>query len=487
MFYIITSIVIALVITLYCVLNYCVFKNNEKFKQITNKILKVAVVIYAVMMLLAVLLPDAFKLSFSQEELANETYPIGYELTRWFCIVSFITLPVAVFYNNRTIRNVAIYFGVAISIVQIYYYSQYLQDFTSMAGRGLNSIPVISQGFKEFLINPIFRSICFGLVICLQILIPVVLAVNDKHVFNFKNGKEYMYFFISLPFLILSSIPIYVPQHLFGYSSILLYAYSLTHFGWIFLVVCELIILYFLFRKQSLDTKMVLLFILSLSLIMQYLEMFSAISINIERLPFQLCNLGAFFILISLITKNRKLFNFTVIINVVGVIIAIAKPDFLGDGLFYLYNMHFIFEHTNVLIIPVLALSFGVFPRLDKKALFDCLLGFTIYFVCALFLGTMFNFIATVTENNFWYANYLFMFNGNKAADLLGDWILALFTPVNIGRVVLYPIIQLIIYCVFLGICVLLFFGIQLIYKIKDKIVANKKTALESETEQKLD
>lgn len=113
---------------------------------------------------------------------------------------------------------------------------------------------------------------------------------------------------------------------------------------------------------------MLVLYILALSLLMQYNQMFGAISINIERLPFQLCNIGSYLILVALITKSKKIFNFTVIVNVVGVRFALAVPDLDGEGLFYLYNMHFILEHTNVLVVPILALLLNIFPRLDKKS-----------------------------------------------------------------------------------------------------------------------
>ncbi len=472
MFYIILSILIAIVLATYCILNFCVFKNNQKFKVITNKVLKIMVIVYVCLMLLSLLLPDAFALSRSAEELANENINYGYAVLRWLAMINFVVLPIAVFYKNRTIRNIAIYFGIALTIAQICFYSHYIADFTSVDGRGLNSISVISQPFKNFLIDKTFRSIWFGLILFIQLLVPVVLAINEKHVFNFKSGKEYLYFFLTLPFIILSATPIYAPQHLFGYSSIIFDAYNWVHICWFLAVIIEIIALYFIFRKQTEENKMVLLFVLSLSLIMQYLQMFSAISINIARLPFQLCNLGAFFILISLITKNKKLFNFTVIINVIGVLFALASPDVDGEGLFYLYNMHFIFEHTNVLVVPILALSFGIFPRLDKHALFDCLIGFTLYFVCALLLGTIFNVIATKTGNTFWAANYLFMFDGEKAAKLI-PFTKALFDiKFNIGKAVVYPVIQLVIYLVFMLICTILYFIIKLIYLIKDKVSA---------------
>ena len=482
MFYLILSIVIAVLMATYCILRFCVFKGNEKFAKVINKILKISVVVYACLMLVSLILPDAFALSYSKEDLASMPARYGYAIVRWFSMVSFICLPIAVFYKNRTIRNIAIYFCTIMTIVQICFFKQYLIDFTSTAGRGLNSISVISDGFKQFLINPIFRSIWFGILMCLQLVIPVILAIQERHVFEFKNKKEYFNFFITLPFMILSALPIYVLQHLFGYTNLIFEAYGIVHFAWIFLIVCEIIALYFIFRKRSEETKMVLLLVLSLSLIMQYLQMFSAISINVARLPFQLCNLGSFFILFSLITKNKHLFNFTVIINVIGVLFALASPDLDNKGLFYLYNMHFILEHGNVMVIPLLALLFGIFPRLDKTALKDCLIGFTIYFVCVWTLGTMFNAIALKTGNDFWAANYLFMFDASKAIKLLGDGVGKLFVSFKIGYGTFYPVIQLVIYAVFMAVCTLLWLSIQLIYKLKD-IGKNKKQKLASASE----
>lgn len=483
MFYWILPLIMAVLISTFCILKFCVFKENEKFAKLTYKILKISAIVYVCLMLVSVLLPDAFALCYSKEDLAGMPARYGYAIVRWFSMAVYVCLPLAVFFKNRTIRNISIYFGTILTIVQICMFGEYISDFTSTAGRGLNSIPVISEGFKQFLINPTFRSIWFGILLCLQLVIPVVLAIQEKYVFAFKDKKEYMFFFIALPCIILSSTPIYVLQHLFGHTNLIFDAYGIVHFGWIFLLIGEIVALYYIFRKQSEETKMVLLFVLSLSLIMQYLQMFSAISINIERLPFQLCNLGSFFILLSLITKNKHLFNFTVIINVIGVLFALVSPDLDGEGLFYLYNMHFILEHSNVLVIPLLALLFGIFPKLDKTALKDCLIGFTIYFVCAWALGTTFNAIALKTANGFWKANYLFMFDASKAVKLLGDGIGKLFVSFKIGNGTFYPVIQLIIYAVFMVVCVLLWLAIQLVYKLKN-IKKNKKLAVAGANEE---
>lgn len=468
MFYAILISVFVVLIGLYCTLKWTVFKDNEKFKVVMEKILKVSVIVYCSLIFVSIFLPDGFTISLN-ESVAGQGDK-GYAIVRWFSLINFIVLPLSVFYKNRTIRNLAIYFGIAISVASIFFYPQFLADFTSTSGKGINSIPNLAEGIKNFLINGTFRSVFFGLTILLQLVIPVVLAIEEKHIFNFKDKKEYMYFFISLPLVLLSVIPIYVPQHLFGYSNVIFSAYSLPHILWLIAVVAEIIILYFVFKKKSYETKMILLFVLALSLILQYNQMFGAISFSMKRLPLQLCNLGSYFVLLSLITKNKKLFNFTVIINVVGVIFALAMPDLDNKGFFYLYNMHFILEHTNVMVVPILALLFGIFPRLDKHALRDCLVGFSIYFVSVFAIGTIFNAVAKATGNSFYEVNFLFMFLPKETIDVVGFVDVLFDINFEIGYGTFYPIVQLIVLCAFLVICTILYFAIRLIYKLNDLI-----------------
>ena len=474
MFYLFTFLSIALVLTGFILAKRFV-KNKEKFDNIIWKTLKISVVVFCVISFLTILLPDAFALCFDNEALTLSYKEVSFAIVRWFSTLSFIMLPIAVFFKSRTIRNIVIYFCSIMTIVSICYYPAYLEVFTSTMGRGINSIPVVSESVKQFLINPIFRSIIFGLINVLALSIPVVLAIQEKHIFNFKSGKEYLNFFLVLIFSLLGCVPIYVPQHIFGYSNILFDVGSVAHILWIVSVIAEIIVLYFVFRKKDSETKRIVCLVMSLALILQYNQMFSAISINIARLPLQLCNIGSFLILFSLIFKNRKIFNFTVIVNVVGVLFALAMPDLDGEGLFYLYNMHFILEHTNVIIVPILALLYGLFPRLDKKALKHYLIGFAIYFVAVWILGTMFNAIALSSGNDFWSANYLFMFDQATAAGFI-EFLGSLFNPAwTIGKITIYPIIQLTVFVVFNVLCLIVFFTIQLIYKIKDKITKKKK------------
>lgn len=475
MFYLFTFLALAMLISGY-VTAKCLVKNKEKFSSIVSKTLKITVVVYCVILFLSIFLPDAFALCINEENLIFDFKNISFAIVRWFTTLSFIMLPLAVFYKNRTIRNIAIYFCSLMTLISMFYYPAYLEAFTSTAGRGLNSISVLSPAFKSFLINPIFRSFVLGLTIVLGLSIPVILAVEEKHLFNVKNVKEWLNFGLVLVFSIFGCLPIYVPQHLFGYSNIIFDAWTLPHIIWILSVIVEIVALYFIFRRKDAEVKHLVCMVMSLALLLQYNQMFSAISINIARLPLQLCNIGSFLVLFSLIFKNKIIFNFTVIVNVVGVLFALAMPDLDGEGLFYLYNIHFILEHTNVIIVPILALLFGLFPRLDKKAFKHYLIGFIIYFASVWLLGTIFNSVALSTGNDFWNANYLFMFDQEVAAGFIG-FLGALFNPVwRIGNFAIYPLMQLVVFVIFNVICLIVFFTIQLIYLVKDKIYKKKAT-----------
>jgi len=137
--------------------------------------------------------------------------------------------------------------------------------------------------------------------------------------------------------------------------------------------------------------------------------------------------------------------------------------------------MHFIFEHTNVIVVPILALLLKEFGRLDKKSLLNFFLGFLIYFVLVFILGTIFNGVQAKTGNDFWHANYLFMFDQETAAEFI-PFLGSLFDiNFSIGIFTFYPIMLLVVYVVFNIICFVVFFTIQLIYLIRNKIINKKK------------
>lgn len=99
-----------------------------------------------------------------------------------------------------------------------------------------------------------------------------------------------------------------------------------------------------------------------------------------------------------------------------------------------------------------------------------------------LILGTLFNGIATHTNNNFYSANYLFMFDQKTSSELVGLFGKLFNTQFRLGIFTFYPVVQPIVYLVFNLICCAIFGVIQLIYFTKDKLI--KKDSLSSESDE---
>lgn len=476
-FYLTFFILVALIFISYSALRRSA--DGGTLARAVSKALKVASATYCVLAILSILLPDAFLLSYNADELISRTpRELGFAILRWFAALAFAILPLSVFFDSRKIRSIALGFCLPVSLVSVVCAPVYLEYYTSELGRGLRSVSVLSEEFKAFLINPDFRGAVLGFQLALEVCIPILLALNTNFKLSFSSARDALSTLGTLCLCLLSCVPIYVPQHLFGYTDIIFEAGSVPHIAWLCGVALEIVVLTRIFRHRERGEKRLLCLFLSLCLLMQYCQMFGAISVNLKRLPLQLCNIGAFLILAVLISENRHLFNFMIIVNVVGVVLALAVPDLAGKGLFYLYNMHYVFEHTNVLVIPVLCLTLDLFPKPDRKTLRDCLIGFTGYFVTVLTLGTAFNAVAAKTGKSFYSANYMFMFDQKTAAGLIKPLGELFDTQIHLGDyAVLYPVAQTTVYLVFATLCVLMYFALRLACEVAQKARDKQKSA----------
>jgi uncharacterized membrane protein YwaF len=201
------------------------------------------------------------------------------------------------------------------------------------------------------------------------------------------------------------------------------------------------------------------------ALMMQFSQMFTATAeLNLMKLPLQLCNLGSYLALIMLAKKSDKIFHFTLIVNVVGAAIAFCVMDISTDAshISRLWVVHYIVEHTKVLAIPVLSLVLRIFKPIEKRSIKHFSIGFTTYYLFVFVFGTISNGIYRMLEGqhiqNFFYTNFLFMFDQEKAGDLVG-FLEPLFDigVIRIGTFEIYPVIQLLVYVVFMTVCLSLY------------------------------
>ena len=129
-------------------------------------------------------------------------------------------------------------------------------------------------------------------------------------------------------------------------------------------------------------------------------------------------------------------------------------------GVAYVMNIHYIFEHTVVILAPILCATLGVFPKLNNKHVIDFILGFTVYFGFVLLVGGIFTGLAERGGANadYWNCNYLFMFNKEESVAILG-FVGPLFdVKIKLFDFFTLSLVQLVVYAVFAAICTGVFF-----------------------------
>ena len=287
--------------------------------------------------------------------------------------------------------------------------------------------------------------------------IPIVLQVKEKHIFNVKDKKEWIHFLVGIPLILLQVMPVYIPQSLLGYTAVGI------HTPWMIIIVIETIALYYFFRFKSYDTRYQLVLFLTLVLFYHYDSLYLQ-GFSIPRLPIQLCNMAAYFYMIAVIFKSKKMFNFCYIVNMVGTLIAILAPD-LNDGPLGFWNMHYMFEHMLVFIIPVLCAALRLFPRVDKKALKHMFVGFVLYFVFCLTSGVLLNAYAT---NEFNRVNYFYLFSLDKATSYVPFIKFVDKFPIVINGFTFYPVLMAIIFVSFLALCFVWYWLTQKLFAMND-------------------
>ena len=142
----------------------------------------------------------------------------------------------AVFFKNRFFRNFACYICLPFAVLSTVFFNDYMAYFLSPEGKGLKLVPWI-------------RYVYFIIELTFAMVIPVLLQIKEKHVFNFKDKKEIIYFFVGIPLIFLQVMPIYLPQSLLGYTAVGI------HKPWMIIIAIEIIGLYYFFRFKSLYSR----------------------------------------------------------------------------------------------------------------------------------------------------------------------------------------------------------------------------------------
>ena len=190
-------------------------------------------------------------------------------------------------------------------------------------------------------------------------------------------------------------------------------------------------------------------------------------------MPFQLCNIAAVFYLITLIFKSEKMYHVVLVINFVGAVIAVALCDStyvdgVPAGALYCMNIHYMVEHTKVLLIPLLMGVFKLFNPLKLKHLRHTLVGYSIYFASVMLIGVVCNGLQLQLNNDYFGCNFFFMFNRDAATRLVGDWVGFVFdAKITLFNYYSLTLANVFVYLVFMIICILFFMLFYAFFKDK--------------------
>ena len=453
---------------LVCVGLLYIFKGKEDDK--FNTILKILTIVYCAVGFCRFLLTDSFIFVINGGVLDYVKYEktdILQSILRWGYYVNYAALPVAIFYSGRFFKNVVSYFCLPFSVLSAIFFDDFMVYFLEKNSHG-------------FALTPTVRYIYFILELVLAIAIPVLMQIRGKHVFDIKNKKEVIDFLMGLPAVILICVPVYLPQSLFGYKNMAPKDGGDFHIIWMAALLVVTIGLYYLFRFKCRESRMELCMFLAILLFFHHQSLYLQ-GINITRLPFQLCNIAAYFYLIALVFNLKKFFHFAFIANIVGAIIAIVMPDF-SIGAVSFFNMHYVIEHSLDIMVPAMVMGLRIFPRVDKRSLKYTAIGFTIYFIFVFIIGTLFN----GYNEEFWritgepIVNYFFMFDPEKAIDFFPILTTVLENSVvQIGRFTVIPIMVGVIYVAFSLLCFVFYLVVRFSYQLEDDHLALRGSSID--------
>ena len=453
------SIIILLISAASLLIAHRLLINNKRKDDITSYIMKAMAIALVALGIFRYFLSDAFV-----EVATSPLYAPQQSVARWLYYIGYAILPISVFSDSRLFRNLSTVVCLPASILSTLLFDDTMKYFLMPEGGGF-TLPIP------------MRYIVYIAELSLAILIPLMTLLLRGHKVNFKDRREVASTVIAIPAMLTVMMPVYIPQSLIGYTSISADSFSTLHLGWIAFMILEIAVIILYFKRRPMKDRHLMLVFMTIA---QVFNSMSALlrGFKLHRLPLQLCSIAAFFYLVAVLTKNKRLFHFCFIANTVGGAIAIALADFSTEALCF-WNVHYMHEHMFVMVVPIVALALGVFPRVEWRSMLTVLKIFSIYFVCCLVFGTIINGYADVIGHSI---NFFYMLDVEIALDYLPFATFVGLVEWRFGKFVVYPILVLSVYLIFGALCMIFFLAMLLGYKVKDRCSKSDDKSGEKQT-----
>lgn len=449
------SLAIAIVLSALCVL-----ARWRKWKlNIPRKI--VAGVLAAIVFVRYMMAEEAF-MSMKTQGL-NMWSPFGDEIPLtilslvliWFTFSALLSITLDAMFEARVVRHMAIFFGTPVLILDIICFTTYI---TGVVGKepyatGDPRIPLMAI------------EIGLGLA-----LIASRIIEDGKDVL--PTLREAIRSLWVLPCAIVAIMPSYAPWVLVGNaftpSSMKFDDFTFEHRVMLYLSIILPYVIYRVLKDKTESQKREAMIYISLAFLWAYMRFWT-----LEELtqpwswPLHLCNTAMFIIPLCLIFRMKRLFNFTLFINVLGALFAMVIPDVdQVENIMEYYSMHFWLNHFVAFFMPVLIIALGLFERPKFKQWVHSLIAFTCYFVLVVFLNSYFTALGHETD-------YFFL-NSDFIVEKVGEWaedIFEITATFNIGDAVctLRPVYLIAFYLVYVAFSVGVWFIYAVLFKFWDE------------------
>lgn len=273
--------------------------------------------------------------------------------------------------------------------------------------------------------------------------------------FILKNGfsmskSEVKDLLAVIPLAIIWAMPPYIIANIFGNVSFNTNkSFGLSHRLYLYFTFLTLAWVYFTLKEKKGEYARMVLLIISISALISYTRNYYIdIFIKPTSWPLHLCNTAMFLTPICLLFRTKKLYYFTLFINVIGALLAMFMPNYENPSATAPQVVSFWVNHVQAFAMPLLLVLLGIYERPKMKHFLYSMIPFAIYFVGVLFI-------------NAWFTNYdqgvdFFFLNSDFIVEKLGVWaenLRNVTVSFNIGslKFVFYPLYQSLFYLVYVA------------------------------------
>jgi len=301
-------------------------------------------------------------------------------ILRWLTVITIAWIFVGVIYKVRLLKWLVSTLGFITIVLNIIFFNQHMIAF---------------QGNLDITFRTYQYAIETGLTLVISLL-SLVSLIKNKESLSFKKDS------LNILLIILGSLfalmPLYFLESTVGYYGASPKDFNLEHLFVIIVPFVLMVICYRIFKTKTQHAKDAFIAFLAVAAVFEYFYLRISFE-DYAAWPFHLCNAAVILMFFGGFFKIKSLIYFGYFANVFGAIAGIMLPNYEVD-FFTIRVIHFGFNHMYALIIPILAIGFGTFPRPKLSSMYRALIVFTVYYLVVNFLNAWFN---NWTEVNYFF------------------------------------------------------------------------------------